>query len=110
MLRVDAATSLYRSYNKAYFDNVLPNDTEIRVVKNLRSDGANPAPAHGATSKLEDGRFLLELDSALNSHMLYLTMGHELIHIKIWPSSHRTKAWRSEVARLGSIGFLSEVL
>jgi hypothetical protein len=38
-----------------------------------------------------------------------LKLAHEMVHVKIWPKSHRSKAWRDERQRLAEAGFLAEV-
>ncbi len=107
MLTVERAQRLFRQYNRAYFEDSLPTP-EIQIVRTLRAEDGDRA--NGATFKSETGSFVIQLDGSLNNHMLCLTLAHEMVHVKIWPSSHRTKAWKAEIARLGSLGFLAEVI
>jgi hypothetical protein len=97
----------YRILNQAYFEGKLP-EVRIKFTENLRYGPHNRA-ANGATSKLEDGTFLIELDPKMPHNLHKLTLCHEAVHVKLWPRSHRSQAWKAEVSRLSSLGFLHEV-
>ena len=103
----DRAQTQYDVFNEMYFGGRMP-EVEIRGVNDLRLSRGKRQRLNGATSKV-DGAFLIELDANMPDALQKLTLIHEMIHIKVWPKSHRSKAWRDEVARLGRDGFLAEV-
>lgn len=104
---IEDVQNTYRILNQAYFEGKLP-EVRIKFTENLRY-GKHGKLANGATSKMEDGSFLIELDPNMPHNLHILTLCHEALHVKLWPKSHKSKAWRSEVSRLASLGFLHDI-
>jgi hypothetical protein len=107
MLTEESAQREYHRLNVTYFDSSLP-DVEIEIVKDLRLDGAKRSRLWGATTKGPDG-FKIQLQHGQPTELWTLKLAHEMAHVKHWPKSHRSRAWKAEVARLASAGLLAEV-
>ena len=77
---------LYRKYNKAYFDNLLPNDVTISF--NTYVDGAD--------GECAPWDYDIVISAKLNQHVIYGTLLHEMMHMwqyhvvetHTWDSSH----------------------
>jgi hypothetical protein len=107
MLTEEIAQAEYHRLSALYFDGSLP-DVEIEIVKDLRLDGAKRSRLWGATTKGPDG-FRVQLQANMPTELWLLKLAHEALHVRLWPRSHRSRAWKSEVARLASAGLLAEV-
>jgi len=103
----ERAQAQFEIFNAMYFGGAMP-DVDIRLVKDLRSDGGKRCRLYGATSKVGD-QFFIELDSNMPDSQHKLTLMHEMVHVKLWPKSHRSREWKREVQRLAEAGFLLEV-
>lgn len=97
----------YHRLNDLYFSGALP-DVEIEILADVRADGAKRSRCWGTTQK-EHGSFRIQLLAGMPAGLQTLKLVHEMAHVKVWPSSHKSKAWRNEVQRLAVAGFLMEV-
>jgi hypothetical protein len=97
--------NLFRKYNLKYFGGELPTP-ELYLVPRLNDEGK---PLCGSTTKVDE-KFMIEISTGMLVCLEKLTLIHEMTHMKLWPNtSHRTKAWRKEIDRIASMGFLREI-
>lgn len=106
-LTVESAQAEYHRLNTVYFDGALP-DVDIEIVNDLRMNVGRRSRLWGATSKMAQ-EFKIQLVAGMPYELWLLKLGHEMVHVEIWPRSHRSKEWRNERARLGRSGFFAEV-
>ena len=83
---------LYKKFNALYFSNELPDSVSIFY---------SPVSAYAACDFI-DGVFRIRVNPVVASWtgVLHLTILHELIHIKLWPSRIHGKRFDDEVKRL----------
>jgi hypothetical protein len=106
-LTVENAQREYQRLSVVYFADELP-DVEIEVVRDLRAHGGTRSRIWGQVQK--DGDiFRIELLAGMPWELWVVKLAHEMLHVKLWPKSHRSKEWRDEVARLGREGLIAEV-
>jgi hypothetical protein len=108
MLTVERAESEYHRLNELYWDGKLP-EADIEVLTDVRLDGARRYRCWGTTQK-DDGGFRLQLLAGMPADLRTLKLCHEMLHVEVWPKSHRSKEWRAAAWRLAAKGFLLEVL
>ena len=82
---------LYNKYNLLYFNNELP-DAEIRY---------EPVSAFADCDQV-DGIFVIRINPAIGGWIDFtkLTLLHEMLHVKLYPSKKHGKRFDAEIARL----------
>jgi hypothetical protein len=108
MLTVERAQAEYHRLNELYFKGKLP-DVEIEVLTDVRLDGAKRVRCWGTTAR-EAGEFRIQLLAGMPADLRTIKLGHEMVHVEVWPKSHQSKAWKDRVRKLAVDGFLLEVL
>jgi hypothetical protein len=108
VLTIERAEAEYERLNLIYFGGTLP-EAEIEVLSDVRLDGAKRSRCWGTTRK-DNGDFHIQLLAGMPVDLRTIKLGHEMIHVEVWPKSHRSKEWKAAEARLARLGFLSEVL
>ena len=85
---------LYNTYNRKYFDNRLPQDTQIMW-----------APMDSAHGKCWQDEHIIHLDPPLQANVRFarIILLHEMCHLAC-PESHHGKDFHREIARLFAAG------
>jgi hypothetical protein len=108
MLTIERAEAEYERLNLIYFGGTLP-EAEIEVLSDVRLDGAKRSRCWGTTRR-DNGDFHIQLLAGMPFDLRALKLLHEMIHVAVWPHSHRSRAWKAEADRVARDGFLLEVL
>lgn len=82
---------MYNKFNVDYFDGELP-DVKIHY---------EPVSAYADCDKV-DGEFVIRINPSIGGwfDFLELTLIHEMVHVKLWPTRRHTARFDQEIARL----------
>lgn len=102
---------LAQRYNKAYFDNMLPQDLIVGWEVELEN-----TKHYGATICLEDDEtkqvtFRVSINSTLKSNYesARLTLLHELVHVKLYPYTKHGKKFNHAMIGLAVKGAFNDL-
>jgi hypothetical protein len=94
---------MYNKFNQAYFDGKLPSDTSIYY---------DSVPCGYGDCDFVDGVFRIRIGPGVSgwTEVLKLTVLHEMIHVKIWPTKRHGIKFDKEVQRLMSFRELRKLI
>lgn len=104
---------IYEDINRRYFGGSLPPVVSFLWVEDM-SEGelidSRVEMAATAEGEATPG-WVVEINQSLRAFpkVLYLTLAHEMVHIKLPDAKHRSKEWNKEVRRLQGLGLLLRV-
>lgn len=110
-------SAIYADINRRYFNGALPSNVIFTWVEDM-SEGELIDSRHEMAAVAADEQAIaaevgwtIEINHALRSlpKALYMTLAHEMIHIKLPDAQHRSKEWNREVRRLQGLGLLLRV-
>jgi hypothetical protein len=99
---------IFREINRLYYERSLPEPRFIWVEDGGEVPELDARNESAAINRLEDGSYVLAINRALAdfTNLLYFSIGHECIHLKIGlEKEHGSKEWNAETRRLQGLGF-----
>lgn len=114
LMKLDQVQTLYAELNARYWSGELPRDLKLVIVPDGKAGRHLNGELELGTYSADPPR--IELNSLclrISNHLLPAVLLHEMIHARLGVgklSSHRSDAWKAEVARLSQLGALCEVL
>lgn len=104
---MEGLEALYHFYNEEYFGGELP-PPNLKFVKDLRHNNGTRARLDGACEK-ENGEYTISIREGCDPRTIRIALLHEMLHIRLWPKSHKSKAWKESIKQFAAQGFLEQI-